>query len=1602
MQLLIISIIMHRAAQSGYAAVPDIEEDREERLREMVKTDNTAREQYHQYYDLLEVGICMVLADGTERIAFASRQTALLYECGSEEEVLDFCSSSYRNMVDEEDYKPIAEIAGAHGDHFYLTFHYRTKNAHYRKAEGIGWLKKTDFGPAYILQLFSAEQIAEDRKSDDMTGLLGRHDFFNEALRRAQKQKANHTLRAFCPVTFDVTRFKEYNRLHGTHRGDQCLKKIGDTITGYFPGALVGHLAADQFAALLSDENLEARLEYICNEVNRYINDAGIQLKAGVYRPSEEDTLDDLRHSFDSAKIACDSIKQDGNRTVAIYRRSMGESISNKIYVLRHFSEALEKHYIKVYFQPVIRTMTGDLCGFEALSRWEDPVRGMISPAIFIPVLEEAQLIHRLDRFILERVLGLFQDRMENSLPLIPVSINLSAYDFEAADPIDTIEKMVSRYRVPRSVLCFEITERVMIRNRRSMVSIIRQFQKAGYQVWMDDFGSEYSSLNSLHNYHFDVIKIDMGFFSHFDDRSRQIITSVVSMAKMLGVQTLAEGVETKEQVSFLRKIGCGRIQGFYYGRPMLYEDTLDFTRAKSLRLESPEESQLLDAAENVNVISDLPTALFSFDGEIITLLIENDAYRRELRSTGTQGMQEANANLANEDYPFRGRFIHLLNSALRSKKEETLIYVDNGQYMRVSVRWIAGGEKLWVGAAHIYNISTKSEMQDAKKMDTTLRNIFHFYEGCYFLDRGKNEVRVLRSEHPGIPSGEAAGSISSFFEAFAEKFVYPDDRERFLAFIRHEQAGAEERRGDGVHWSELARIRREDGTYLWKVFEALAIYKSRTKNVLLCEREDIWERKPDRDQLLPVFCRSLGVSACGSPVPEGEEESGLFRALRASSPYPFFWKNRDGRILGASSAFLRRGGFRDETAFLGKTEAEAGWYINPSASRQAEEKVLHEGENRTETEEQVLTGGKLRDIRVAWVPWYQEKEIAGTLGMVSSPDASDEADSRLGLNDPETGLLSFRGAIEAGLAYADQYRLHKVDYIGFLIDISAYTEVQRKDAGKAEILLREITRMLQETFVSGWAVARIGLCCFLCFCRRENAADIEEKIETVSAALPALWKQQGIPANPVLLDAVVYGSEVKSLDELLQLLIRRLSSVEKHVYGESLYTGDRIVILREALDNLPESVVISDPKTYELIYMNQTARRDVGIGADDPLEGKFCYEVLEGISQPCRDCPNLMLRKDRAYAASHLSHKTGENFLVRSLLIPWEERTLRITLSLNMSRYTNTMAKDHELIYQELRANEAISLGMAEEDPNRGIEKIIECISKNLKPERFLIFEERDDNTVSATYEWTAPGVLPLKEELQSLPRTELRALYADFFSHHVVLVSDMAAFQAEHPDFSLRLHGVRSFVSGQLTLPDRTEGFTMVINPSQDTFRVASLLLSTLTDFIAIMIRNRNSIHQLEEQSMKDQLTGAGNRRGLERRVREWDGGGVLGVISVDLNGLKNINDTEGHHAGDMLIRETARILRECAGADSVFRTGGDEFVVVTENMEERDILLLIQHMRESADNNGISMAVGFAFSQGKVSDFDALLTMADLNMYKDKGHSYRRRREDRMQET
>ncbi|WP_337774432.1 EAL domain-containing protein, partial [Mitsuokella jalaludinii] len=216
--------------------------------------------------------------------------------------------------------------------------------------------------------------------------------------------------------------------------------------------------------------------------------------------------------------------------------------------------------------RPWPRAISASTCS-PSSARWESPQYGTIAPGIFIPVLEEAHLIHKLDAYILHAVAKMAREKLDANLPVLPISVNLSRLDFLLQDPFAVAETIREEYRLPLGLIQIEVTENALVGRMDSVLNGIQKFQKKGYPVLLDDFGSGYSSLNVLKDYDFDTIKFDMKFLHPFTAKSRKILKYLVSMAKDLSVHTLAEGAETKEQCDFLREIGCEKIQGYYYGK---------------------------------------------------------------------------------------------------------------------------------------------------------------------------------------------------------------------------------------------------------------------------------------------------------------------------------------------------------------------------------------------------------------------------------------------------------------------------------------------------------------------------------------------------------------------------------------------------------------------------------------------------------------------------------------------------------------------------------------------------------------------------------------------------------------------------------------------------------------------------------------------------------------------------------------------------------------------------------------------------------------------------------------------------------------------------
>ena len=282
------------------------------------------RAELHRYYDRLTSGICLIGMEPGEPILFVNKGMLKIYHCTDEADFYRFTGKRLQGMVDAEDYYPIAHMAGSDQTGF-VTFRFRTRDEHFRRAEGSASVISLDDGKkAWLLQIISSELKGISTQTDSLTGLLGMRSFFRKAFQIARESSPEGRLSEYCPIYFNLTHFRLYNSLHGVAAGDHCLKYIAAVLRKAFPDALISHLSADGFGVLATKKkDLFQTIEVVCSRVNGYINNSNIVLKAGVCLLKDDD-IHIVRHSFDMAKIACDTIKTDATRCWAIYTREMG------------------------------------------------------------------------------------------------------------------------------------------------------------------------------------------------------------------------------------------------------------------------------------------------------------------------------------------------------------------------------------------------------------------------------------------------------------------------------------------------------------------------------------------------------------------------------------------------------------------------------------------------------------------------------------------------------------------------------------------------------------------------------------------------------------------------------------------------------------------------------------------------------------------------------------------------------------------------------------------------------------------------------------------------------------------------------------------------------------------------------------------------------------------------------------------------------------------------------------------------------------------------------------------------------------------------------
>ena len=485
---------------------------------------------------------------------------------------------------------------------------------------------------------------------DYLTGLPSMSYFIDLAAQgnRETRKKGLKPVMLF----FDICGFKEFNRRHGFEQGDNLVKALSKLLVSEFSNENCSRFGQDQFVVFTDERDIGQRVSDVLSKCDGLNGGVNAIIRAGIYVYGDE--IISPRVACDRAKVACDSTGGRVTHSFSYFDESMRQRIETRQHILDNFDRALNENWIKVYYQPIIRTANGRVCDEEALSRWHDPVKGILMPDDFIPVLENSNLIYKLDLYVVEQVLKKLKIQIERGLYVVPTSINLSRTDFDSCDIVEEIRRRVDESGIGRDKITIELTESTVSRDFEFMKKQIERLQELGFKVWMDDFGRGYSSMDLLQDIHFDLIKFDTYFMRQFEksSRSRIIITELIKMAIGLGIETVTEGVETQEQIEFLKEVGSTKLQGFYFCNAIPAEQVFErYDKGVQIGFENPAESEYYSAIGSTNLydlsgdqsdvysksqyFSTLPMAIIETDGTELAYLRYNRAYKDFLKLIG-------------------------------------------------------------------------------------------------------------------------------------------------------------------------------------------------------------------------------------------------------------------------------------------------------------------------------------------------------------------------------------------------------------------------------------------------------------------------------------------------------------------------------------------------------------------------------------------------------------------------------------------------------------------------------------------------------------------------------------------------------------------------------------------------------------------------------------------------------------------------------------------------------------------------------------------------------------------------------------------------------
>ncbi|WP_022766737.1 EAL domain-containing protein [Butyrivibrio sp. XPD2006] len=478
-----------------------------------------------------------------------------------------------------------------------VTFRAR-RDVGYHLIHSIGYWQKMEDGTDLAFIVYHDVQKHEDTllEISNRYKLFQKDEFYFDSLtslpninyvnKNGDSKIQEITARGKIPVVLylDIDSMQSYNRRYGFEKGDDLLILVANILMEEFTHGIVVRIVSDHFAVIdeySGEEDIISKIEDINSKIKIRAYGTTTGLNIGVYVGNEGVSYTEaLDHAIRANKL----VGEDLNKFYRFYTAEDDTLYNHQRYIVENFDKAMEEGWIKVFYQCFLRIESGNGMGFEALARWVDPVYGMVRPDDFIPALDKYHLTHEMDLYMFETVCKEVKIRYDEGLPLLPVSINFSRQDFDYIDVVGELNRIydeynIDQYGIDKSYFIIEITEQGLATATDAFYEQLAKIRESGYKLWVDDFGSGYSSLNVFSNFDIDLIKFDMNLLMNMDARNganKVIIKGMIDIAHKLGIHTLCEGMETEEQRQFLLDAGCELGQGYFYHIPESLDTILD------------------------------------------------------------------------------------------------------------------------------------------------------------------------------------------------------------------------------------------------------------------------------------------------------------------------------------------------------------------------------------------------------------------------------------------------------------------------------------------------------------------------------------------------------------------------------------------------------------------------------------------------------------------------------------------------------------------------------------------------------------------------------------------------------------------------------------------------------------------------------------------------------------------------------------------------------------------------------------------------------------------------------------------------------------------